>query len=393
MSTSDGRRRGDAMIPRSLRRCCFARLRRPASAREQVTISMSRSREPRGLDKSGRRFGCEHVQAGPGARRLRRGDLQRRARRGHVREGRNHDVLGVRGTAPRAGSRPRLALRARAPPPRRRRHAGGPQPRRRGPHVHRGRRLRRRLHRRRQRPARADTGAGVRGVPRRGLCGDDGFARRHRDDVTAFAGNPPLRVPHPSLDADDSDRRLTIVTGVRECPVTPLRRSDGDWVEGGEAMRNLHGRVVITAAVLVAAAVTLAAQTPAKTFVAVLSPEAEVPACAAASNAAGGSFVAHVVDEATGAVEWKLVANNLPGTIVAAHIHLAPKGVAGPIVQPLPPTPGDEHGVIGTGTFTNPALVAGLRANPDGYYVNVHTTVCPAGAARGQLGDHGPGNN
>src|SRR6266540_2038487 len=374
MSTSDGRCRSDAMIPGSLRRCCFrppqaasersargddhggrvqetragwTRKRRrltrlptsspfrlaaptspfgegiqdeiPKHSPQATSRHLGRDRRAAGPDAGGRRFGCEHVQAGPGARRLRRGDLQRRAR--------------------------------------------------------------------------ADTGAGVRGVPRRGLCGDDGFARRHRDDVTAFAGNPPLRVPHPSLDADDSDRRLTIVTGVRECPVTPLRRSDGDWVEGGEAMRNLHGRVVITAAVLVAAAVTLAAQTPAKTFVAVLSPEAEVPACAAASNAAGGSFVAHVVDEATGAVEWKLVANNLPGTIVAAHIHLAPKGVAGPIVQPLPPTPGDEHGVIGTGTFTNPALVAGLRANPDGYYVNVHTTVCPAGAARGQLGDHGPGNN
>jgi hypothetical protein len=158
-------------------------------------------------------------------------------------------------------------------------------------------------------------------------------------------------------------------------------------------MRKRSGRLVIAAAVLVAAAGTLAAQTPAKTFVAVLSPGAEVPACAAASNAAGGSFVAHVVDVATGTVEWKLVANNLPGTIVAAHIHLAPTGVAGPIVQPLPPTPGDEHGVIGAGTFTNPALVAALQANPDGYYVNVHTTVCPAGAARGQLGDHGPGNN
>jgi hypothetical protein len=54
---------------------------------------------------------------------------------------------------------------------------------------------------------------------------------------------------------------------------------------------------------------------------------------------------------------------------------------------------GKEKPDIGTGTFTNPALVAGLRANPDGYYVNVHTTVCPNGVARGQLGDHGPGNN
>ena len=136
-----------------------------------------------------------------------------------------------------------------------------------------------------------------------------------------------------------------------------------------------------------------AQQPPANTFIAILSPDAEVPACAAATSGAGGNFVAHVTDEATGTVEWKIVANNLPGTIVAAHIHLAPEGVAGPVVQPLPPTPGDESGIIATGSFSNPALLAGLRANPDGYYVNVHTTVCPAGAARGQLGDHGPSNN
>jgi len=162
--------------------------------------------------------------------------------------------------------------------------------------------------------------------------------------------------------------------------------------ERGAAMRKLCVGLIVLAA-LGTAGSALAAQPPATTFVAVLSPGAEVPACTAATNAAGGSFVGHVVDEATGTVEWKLVANNLPGPIVAAHIHVAPKGVAGPVVQPLPPTPGDEHGVIGAGSFSNPALVAALRANPDGYYVNVHTTVCPAGAARGQLGDHGPGNN
>jgi hypothetical protein len=165
--------------------------------------------------------------------------------------------------------------------------------------------------------------------------------------------------------------------------------------ERGDPMRKLYvaALVAVAAAALTVAALALAAQPPAQTFVAVLNPDEEVPACSAASNGAGGQFVAHVVDAASGTVEWKLVANNLPGTIIAAHIHLAPKGVAGPVVQPLPPTPGDEHGVIGTGTFTNPAVVAGLQANPDGYYVNVHTTVCPTGAARGQLGDHGPGNN
>jgi len=158
-------------------------------------------------------------------------------------------------------------------------------------------------------------------------------------------------------------------------------------------MKRLYCGVALVAASLVAAAIAFAAQPAATTFVAVLSPDNEVPACTAATNGAGGTFVAHVVDATAGTVEWRFVANNLPGTILAAHIHIDPAGLAGPVVQALPPTAGDESGVIGTGTFTNPALVAALQANPDGYYVNVHTTVCPAGAARGQLGDHGPGNN
>ncbi len=158
-------------------------------------------------------------------------------------------------------------------------------------------------------------------------------------------------------------------------------------------MNRLSSVLALAAAVLATAAVAFGAQPPASTFVAVLSSDEEVPQCAAATNAARGNFVAHVVNEATGTVEWKLVANNLPGNIIAAHIHVAPKGVAGPVVQPTQPTPGAENGVVGTGTFSNPALVAAIRANPDGYYVNVHTDVCPSGVIRGQLGDHGPLNN
>jgi hypothetical protein len=61
----------------------------------------------------------------------------------------------------------------------------------------------------------------------------------------------------------------------------------------------------------------------------------------------------------------------------------------------LPPTPGEENGVVAEGSFSNPALVSAIRANPDGYYVNVHTgapTGCPPGVIRGQLGDRGPSN-
>lgn len=158
-------------------------------------------------------------------------------------------------------------------------------------------------------------------------------------------------------------------------------------------MKKLFSAFAITAAALFVVAVATASQPPATTFVAVLTPDEEVPPCTAATKAAGGMFVAQVTDEATGTVEWRLVANNLPGNIVAAHIHEAPKGTAGPVRQATPPTAGEENGVIGTGTFSNPTLLAAMRANPDNYYVNVHTDVCPAGAARGQLGDAGPGNN
>jgi len=138
------------------------------------------------------------------------------------------------------------------------------------------------------------------------------------------------------------------------------------------------------------ASTATADQPAATTFIAVLTSDQETGPCAGFSNSARGVAVFHVRDEAAGTVEWRLVANNLPGTDVAAHIHRGPPGVAGPVVQPLLFAPTDENGVIGTGSFSNPALLAAIRANPAGYYVNVHTTTCPGGVIRGQLGDHGP---
>jgi hypothetical protein len=159
-------------------------------------------------------------------------------------------------------------------------------------------------------------------------------------------------------------------------------------------------RAVVVAAclaVLISPAVAVADQPAARTFLAVLTAQQEVPLCATATTSARGQALFHVIDEATGEVRYKLVANNLPGDIVAAHIHLAPSGVAGPVVQPLPLTPGAENGVIGRGSFTNPALLAAIRANPELYYVNVHTAPagvgCPSGVIRGQLDKGGPLNN
>jgi len=128
---------------------------------------------------------------------------------------------------------------------------------------------------------------------------------------------------------------------------------------------------------------------PAKNFLVVMKASDEVPLCAPATNAARGSATFHVTDATAGTVKYKLVANNLPGDITAAHIHLAPKGQPGAIVQPLALTPGVNSGVIGRGTFTNPDVVTALQADPSAYYVNVHSSVCPSGVIRGQFGGHG----
>jgi len=155
-------------------------------------------------------------------------------------------------------------------------------------------------------------------------------------------------------------------------------------------MRKLVGVLSMASVGLALSVGAFAAAPEPKTFVAVLSAGEEVPLCEPADNSARGSAVFHVLDEASGLVSYKLVANNIPGDTTAAHIHIAPKRVPGLIVQPLPFTPGEENGVIGSGTFTNKALLDAMQANPQAYYVNVHSTVCSPGVIRGQLGEKGP---
>lgn len=74
------------------------------------------------------------------------------------------------------------------------------------------------------------------------------------------------------------------------------------------------------------------------------------------------------------------VANIAPAT--AAHIHVAPAGIPGPVVVPLtPPTSGVSSGCVNV----DPALAKAIRQDASAYYVNVHNAQFPAGAVRGQL--------
>jgi len=69
-------------------------------------------------------------------------------------------------------------------------------------------------------------------------------------------------------------------------------------------------------------------------------------------------------------------------TVIAAHIHHAPAGVAAPPIIPLnTPVAGSSSGC----TQVEQGLLKDILQNPEQYYVNVHTTAHPAGAGRGQL--------
>ena len=152
-------------------------------------------------------------------------------------------------------------------------------------------------------------------------------------------------------------------------------------------MRKLYGLTAILILVLALSGFATASPPEPKTFVAVLSAE-----CPQADANWRGAAVFHLNDD--GSVDYKVVVNNIDEPLIAGHIHFLPPGEPrGPVVQDLGTVaPAEHHGVVAEGTFTNPALVAGLLAGSE-YYVNLHTETCllPLGAVRGPLAAAPPG--
>ena len=88
---------------------------------------------------------------------------------------------------------------------------------------------------------------------------------------------------------------------------------------------------------------------------------------------------------------------NLSGPATGGHIHFAPIGSNGPIVLPFVPGPVDTSGMV-NGVLTNSNITAAAIAlgltdisliaaeiQAGNTYVNIHSSVYPAGEIRGQL--------
>ncbi len=146
--------------------------------------------------------------------------------------------------------------------------------------------------------------------------------------------------------------------------------------------------LALTAALAIGGAQTAGArsETAAKAYVltAHLGPTAEVPRPKGAAGGSGTFMATITITGTRGSLAWKLTFGHLTGSAVAAHIHLAAPGKAGPVAIPLcGPCTSPAHGTFNGPLGGNKRLLAALTSG--GAYVNVHTKRNPGGEIRGQL--------
>jgi hypothetical protein len=145
----------------------------------------------------------------------------------------------------------------------------------------------------------------------------------------------------------------------------------------------VKGLVLLGAAVflVVAGAASARSQATRVQVGAAMLASQETPTPKGDVSSARGTFTGTLTKSDAGAVlTWQLSFSNLTGDATAAHIHIAARGTAGPVVVPLcsPCT----SGVTGTSNINATVLEA---IQSDRAYVNVHTRTNPAGEIRDQL--------
>lgn len=151
---------------------------------------------------------------------------------------------------------------------------------------------------------------------------------------------------------------------------------------------NLMTSLAASAALIATAAIAAPAREGGKKITTELTGEAEVNSSGVPNQgdlAATGTATI-IVNPGQQRVCWEITTGNFTAgttTIVGAHIHSAPAGLNGPIVVGLTATLNSTS--TGCADVTR-SLADAIRKAPQGYYVNVHTNLFPAGAIRGQLG-------
>jgi predicted aconitase with swiveling domain len=123
------------------------------------------------------------------------------------------------------------------------------------------------------------------------------------------------------------------------------------------------------------------------TFTIQLSGAAEVCPTAPGTCGGPGTGTATIeIDRNARTLCYAITTQNVALPLLAAHIHVAPAGEAGPVVVPLFSQPVNTATVPRTClTGLDKNLLKDILRSPQDYYVNVHTAPFPNGAFRGQL--------
>jgi hypothetical protein len=122
------------------------------------------------------------------------------------------------------------------------------------------------------------------------------------------------------------------------------------------------------------------------TFTIQLSGAEEV--CPTAPGTCGGpgtGTATITIDRNARTLCYTIMTSNVALPLLAAHIHVAPVGEAGPVVIPLFTQPVNATTVAACLSDLDKNLLKAIIRNPQNYYVNVHNTPFPNGAVRGQL--------
>ena len=145
------------------------------------------------------------------------------------------------------------------------------------------------------------------------------------------------------------------------------------------SVRRITISLIASVGVLLACVVAASAETAGRPFTVALKGATEVYAGGVPNQGdLDGSGTATLrINPGTGEVCWTIkVAGVDP--VLMAHIHSGASTTTGPIVVFLNPYTGDCADI-------SRELALAIITDPGSYYVNVHTTVYPAGAVRGQL--------